>query len=131
MILFLNNIKPHPKIAQLHYAETFDSDFGLTLRERRSVGLDDMMSDVIEVEVKLMASGKLKQKLDLEKKKAKEESQPSSSHSLDVKFDTMINTMEKLMKILATSDKPIVGQQHETQIRNPNFRIPLFPQTRN
>ena len=29
------HVKPPPGAAQLHYADTFDSDFSLTLRERR------------------------------------------------------------------------------------------------
>ena len=56
-----------------------------------------------------MASGKMKQKLDSERKKAKEESQPSSSHTFDAKFGSMMNTMEKRMERLATGDRPIVG----------------------
>ena len=56
------------------------------------------MNDAIEVEVNLMTSSKMKQKLDPEKKKVKDEAQPSSSHSSDAKFDTMMKTMEKLWK---------------------------------
>ena len=77
-----------------------------------------------------MASRKMKHKLDSERKKAKDKSQPSSSHTTDAKFDYMMTTMETLMKILAIGDRPIVGQQHENQIRNPNFRRPSFPQIR-
>ena len=77
-----------------------------------------------------MALGKMKHKLDSKKKKAKEESQPSSSHSSDAKFDTMMKNMEKLMEILAIGDRPIVGQQYKTEIRNANFRKPSFPQIR-
>ena len=45
----LDHVKPCPGAAQLHYADAFDSDFSLTLRERRSISLFDMMNDVIEV----------------------------------------------------------------------------------
>jgi hypothetical protein len=55
-------VKPPPKAAQLRYANSFDSDFALLLRERISNTLDDMMSDAIEVEVNLMASGNIKHK---------------------------------------------------------------------
>ena len=40
-----------------------------------------MMNDVIEVELNLMASRNIKHKLESEKKKVKQEVQPSSSHS--------------------------------------------------
>ena len=53
-----------------------------------------MMNDVIEVKVNLIASGKIKQKLDFDKKKSKEEGQPSSSYFSDAKFDTMIKVVE-------------------------------------
>ena len=54
-----------------------------------------MMNVDIEVEVNLMDLGRMKQKLDSEKKRAKEEYQPSSSHTSDAKFDTMMKTMGK------------------------------------
>ena len=41
-----------------------------------------------------MALRKIKQKLDMDKKKAKEEAQPSSSQSFDAKFDTMMKKMD-------------------------------------
>jgi hypothetical protein len=40
-------VKPPPKAAQLRYVDSFDNDFALLLRERRSTSLDDMMSDAI------------------------------------------------------------------------------------
>jgi hypothetical protein len=36
----------------------------------------------------------------------------------------MVKTMERL----DVGDRPLVGQQQEPQIRNPNFRRPQFPQ---
>ena len=49
-------------MAKLHYAEAFEDDFTLLLRERRSPTLVDMMNDAIEVEVNMMASKKGKYK---------------------------------------------------------------------
>ena len=40
-------VKPFPRDAQLRYVDSFESDFSLLLRERRSNSLDDMMSDAI------------------------------------------------------------------------------------
>lgn len=42
----------------------------------------------------------------------------------------MLKTMEKLMEILVVGDRNPVAQQQETQIRNPNFKRPQFPQIR-
>ena len=62
-------VKPPVGAAQLHYADSFDSDLSLLLRERRSMSLNDMMNDEIEVEVNLMAYGKIKQKIETRKHK--------------------------------------------------------------
>jgi hypothetical protein len=82
----------------------------LTLRERRSASLADMMNDVIEVKVNLMASRKMKQKVDSYRKKVKDEAQYSSSNSSDVKFDNMMKIMERFMERLVVGDRPAVTQ---------------------
>jgi hypothetical protein len=51
---------PPPGAMQLQYADSFDNDFSLLLRERRSTKLDVIMSNVIEFKVNMMASGKIK-----------------------------------------------------------------------
>ena len=43
------HVKPPPGAAHLHYVDTFDSEFSLTLRERRSTNLVDTMNATIEV----------------------------------------------------------------------------------
>ena len=48
--------KPLEGMAKLHYAEAFDDEFSLFLRERRFATLADMMSDSIEVEINMMSS---------------------------------------------------------------------------
>ena len=48
----------------------------------------------------MMESGKIKQKVEIDKRKAREENVPSTSavvSSNDVKFEMMLKTMEKLM----------------------------------
>jgi hypothetical protein len=55
----LDEVKPPPNATKLKYVDSFESDFTLLLRERRSATLDDMTTDAIEVEVNLMASGKM------------------------------------------------------------------------
>lgn len=81
-----------------------------------------MMNDAIEVEVNLMASGKMKQKTDFERKKIKDELQASSSHSSDVRFDNMMKNIEKNMERLVVEDSLVATQQIKPHIRNPNFR---------
>ena len=107
-------------MAKLHYAEDFDDGFALLLRERRWATLAEMMDDVIEVEVNLMASKKGKYRFD--NKKVKEESEPSTSQSSsDAKFDSMLRAMERMMERFSDSDRQVAREKHEPIIRNPNF----------
>jgi hypothetical protein len=123
-------VKPPPGAAQLRYVDSFDSDFALLLRERRSNTLDDMMSDAIEVEVNLMASGKIKHNPDRDVKKVQGEAQPSTSQSSDEKFDLMMKTMERLMERMSLENKPATRDQTDFQPRNQNFRRAPVPQIR-
>lgn len=54
------HLKPPRALAQLRYAEAFDSDFSLLLRERDSSTLADMKNDAIKVEVNMIAAKKSK-----------------------------------------------------------------------
>jgi hypothetical protein len=105
-------------MAKLHYAEAFDDEFALFLRERRSATLVDMMSDAIEVEINMMSSKRGRYKV--EARKVKEEPQTSTS-STDPKFDSLMKVMEKLVDKLSIDNKQ-AARDNDTQIRNPNFR---------
>ena len=69
------------------------------------------MDDAIEIEVYLTASVKVKQRPVTEKRKIKDESQPSTSQSIDAKFDMILKTMERLVEKLSLDDKPANGNQ--------------------
>ena len=71
------DVKPPPGATKLHYADAFDSEFTLLLRERRSTSLQNMIEDAIEVEANLLASNKTKQRGD--SRRVKEEAQASTS----------------------------------------------------
>ena len=93
------DIKPSVGAAKLHYAEAFDNDFALLLRERKSASLPVMFTDALEVEANMMACGKIKQRVDVDRRKGREEI-PSTSYvssSNDINFEMMLKTMEKLM----------------------------------
>jgi hypothetical protein len=99
-------VKPPPGASQLHYVESFDNDFSFLLRERRYNTLDDMMNDAIEVEVNLMASGKIKHNTDTNMKIFQGETQPSTFQTLDESFDLMVKTMERLVEKISLKNKP-------------------------
>ena len=71
-----------------------------------------------------MASSKIKEKDEIDKRKTREENQAST----DEKFYVMMRTMERLMDTLDLDIRPKNIDQQEPQIRNPNFRIPVPPQ---
>ena len=57
----LTEIKPSETSAKLTYANSFDHEFSLDLRERRSVTLLNMQEDALEVEPNILASKRLKE----------------------------------------------------------------------
>ena len=82
-------IKPTDTSAKITYANAFDFEFCLLLRERRSASLSLMQDDALEVESNIIASQKIKGKED-KKKQSSNPLGPSSSE----------NKMEKMAKIL-------------------------------
>jgi len=74
-----------------------------------------MQNDVVKVEVNIAAS----KRSNMAKEKLNEQKQPSTSS--DIKFDTMMRTMERLVDRLALGNNPPTAQP-ETQVRNPKFR---------
>ena len=76
----------------------------------------------------MMASGKIKQKV--ETRKAREENVPSASaatSSNDVKFEMMLETMEKMIYRLTVDNIPLNREHNEPLIKNRNFRRPNPP----
>jgi len=51
-------IKPPPAGAKINFAGSFESNFGFTLRERRSPNLDHIQTDALEIEENLVATSK-------------------------------------------------------------------------
>ena len=89
-----------------------------------------MFQDSLEVEVNMMESGKIKQKVETNKRKAREENVPSAfvvASSNDVKSEMMLKTLEKLMDKLTVEKRPLNREHNEPQIINPNFRRPNPP----
>jgi hypothetical protein len=64
-----DEIKPTKASAKITYANSFDAEFSLLLRERISTTLLSMQEVAIEVKSNILASDKLKTRSDKEKKK--------------------------------------------------------------
>ena len=95
-------------MVKLHYANAFDNDFASLLRERKSNTLPAMFTDALEVEANMMACGKIKPRVEVDRRKGREETHPtaSTSSSSDIKFEMMLKTMEKLIDGLMVEAKP-------------------------
>ena len=91
------DIKPSAGAAKLHYVEAFDNDFALLLRERKPASLPVMFADALEVESNMMSCGKIKQRVDVDRRKGREEIMPSTSSassSNDIKFEMMLKQLK-------------------------------------
>ena len=64
-------IKPSLGAAKIHYADAFNNDFALLLRERKSNTLLSMFTNALEVEANMMACGKIKQRVEIDRRKGK------------------------------------------------------------
>ena len=82
-------IKPTYTSGKITYANAFESEFYILLKERRSASLSLMQDVALEVEPNIVASQKIKGKLD-KKKQSSDPLGPSSSE----------NKMEKMAKML-------------------------------
>jgi len=111
-------VKPTSTSTKL-YANAFDVDFCLLLRERRCATLVDMQDATLEVESNIIAAKKLKGKVD--RRKQKDESSSSSDPKID-KMTKMIESLtSKISKLKIENQQPRRGRGLNTfDPRNPN-----------
>jgi hypothetical protein len=93
-------VKPSQPAAKVTFAGAFEPDFALLLRERRGATLNRMQDDAIEIESNMMASGKLKARIETgnrETKRYREQAGPSGSNrSSDDRVDDMARVIKEL-----------------------------------
>jgi len=87
-------VKPTPISTKLSYANAFDSDFCLLLRERRCATLADMQDVALEVESNIIAAEKLKSHAD--RRRQRGEPSSSSPSSSEPTLDKMTRKIESL-----------------------------------
>ena len=86
-------IKPTETSAKITYANAFDPDLCLLLREIRFVTLENMQDVALEVESNMLAAQQLRGKT--ERRKGKEEYTPSTGQSRS-KLDDLAKTLDSL-----------------------------------
>jgi hypothetical protein len=126
----LAEVKPCQLAAKVTFVGAFDSDFSLLLIERRSTTLVGMQDDSIEIESNMMASRKLKTKVEMGTREPdyfKEHAGPFGSRKYEKeKMDDMENFIKdlsnKISRIEMEQAKPdpyVINQFR----RNPNPHI--------
>ena len=123
-------IKPPETSNKLTYANSFEYEFSLLLRETRSVTFLNMQEATLEVESNMLATSKLKEQskyFDQDKKRKKEMTSTSMGNSSGKMDDT-----NKLIKNLSTKVNRLemenINLSQPLQEGNPNqFRRPFVP----
>jgi hypothetical protein len=114
-------IKPSDASAKITYSDSFDSEFCLLLRERRSPTTSLMKDATLEVESNILATQKLKGNSD----RRRPRNEASSSSSADPKLDKMAKMLESLTseisKLKIENKQPVKGRGTYDYVgRNPN-----------
>ena len=115
-------IKPIDTSARIIYANAFDSDFCLLLRERRSASLSLIEDAALEVESNILASQKVKGKIDNKKQPADPIGASSSENKIDKMTKLLDNLTAKMTKLKGQGQPPVRGKgPSDFAPRNPNF----------
>jgi hypothetical protein len=116
-------VKPSQPASKVTFGGAFEPDFALLLRERRGADLTRMQDDAMEIESNMMASGKLKTKIETgnrETKHFKEQAGPSGSgRSSDDKIDDMARIIKYLSNKISRMD---IDQSKADQFIKREFR---------
>ena len=86
------------------------------------------MSNVVEVEVNMMASGKIKPRFNRGNKRPWGDAQLSMSRSSDDKFNMIMKTMEKLTERMSMGNRPIAWEKNDPQPINQDLLRGQIPQ---
>jgi len=114
-------VKLTPTSAKLTYANAFDSDFHLLLRERRCTTLAEMQDVALEVDSNIMVAKNLKGHAD--RRRQRGEASSSSTSSSEPKLDKMT----KMIESLAAEISKLKVEQSFGKARLPNTFAPRNP----
>jgi hypothetical protein len=120
-------VKPSEPSAKVTFAGAFEPDFALLLRERRGATLNRMQDDAVEIESNMMASGKLKAKVETvnrENRRYREPAGPSGSNRYtDDRVDDMARVIKELSNKISRMELEQVKADSSNKKdfrRNPN-----------
>jgi hypothetical protein len=119
-------IKPSDASEKITFSATFDSEFCLILRERRSTTLALMQDATLEVESNITASQKLKGRA--ERKKSAVDSSSSSNSKMEKMAKMLDSLTSEMSKLKVQNQQPAKAKEPNAfASRNPN----AFPYRRN
>jgi hypothetical protein len=103
-------IKPSDTSAKITYANSFDSEFCLLLRERRSPTLSLMQDSALEVESNILAAHKLKGNTDRRKPRDEASSSSNSNPKLDKMAKMLESLTSEISKLKIENKQPVKGR---------------------
>jgi hypothetical protein len=118
-------IKPSEASAKITYANAFDHDFYLLLRERRATTLAHMQDTVMEVESNILVIDRIRNKADRDISRKRPEASPSNSSPLPFQVDEVTKVLKFLsarMERWELEGKPMY--RNPKNIDNRGFRRP-------
>jgi ribonuclease HI len=94
-------VKPSEPSAKVTFAGAFEPDFALLLRERRGATLNRMQDDAVEIESNMMASGKLKAKVETVNRENRRYREPAGPSGSNRYTDDRVDDMARIIKELS------------------------------
>jgi ribonuclease HI len=124
-------IKPSEASAQISYASAFDPDLCLVLRERRATSLAQMQDAAIEVESNILATDRLRNKANTDRRNGRSEastfdsniSGPSLSHPQVNELTQLVNVLKEEMERIKVERRQMYKGPQSTENRG-GFRRP-------
>ena len=115
-------IKPTGTSSMITYVNAFDSDFCLLLIERRSASLSLMQDATLEVESNILASQKVKRKVDRRKQPTDYSGASKSENKIEKMTKLLDNLTAEMSKLKDQGHMPMRGKvPSDFSPRNPNF----------
>jgi hypothetical protein len=122
-------VKPSQPVEKVTFARAFDPDFTLLLRERRLVYLTKMQDDALKIELNMMASGKLKAKIETKNKENRKFKEQGGSSGSGKSSGDKIDEMDKIIRQFSNKiSKMELDKSKRDHFPRKDFRRNLDPQ---
>jgi hypothetical protein len=113
-------VKPSQPVAKVTFVDSFDLDFALFIRERRSTTLIGMRDDVVEMKSNTIASRKTRIRSESrERDKIKQKEQVGASETYKSQEDK-IEEMSRIIKDLSNKFTRMKNERRRPDNKNPN-----------